>query len=37
MYHSAMNKKSDNKNKKKKPNAQNGRMAMPKQKGSNKK
>jgi hypothetical protein len=37
MYHGGMGKKSDNnKNKKKKPNAQNGRMAMPKRKGAKK-
>ena len=37
MYHGGMGKKSDNnKNKKKKPNAKNGRMAMPKRKGAKK-
>jgi hypothetical protein len=37
MYHGGMGKKSDNKNKKKKPNAKNGRMAAMKKTGRTKK
>jgi len=37
MYHYGTSKKSDNKNKKKKPNAQNGRMTSMKKTGRSKK